>query len=353
MDKIWWEETGGPRRFLDSATEFLADGGSVVLCLPKNLPWRDTMRETLHKLLDDKFSTTRMTETVDAKKIPKTPPKYVLENFCANKSGFKLYDKAHAEFLATRRNIALNDRCLWIRNASDAQADEWFSFIADYHGFLANRRGGTFLLEAGANFKGTSTDGVKILAFDKEISDYDCFAFNIMLAAEGGKNKLMKQYLAELVTRLTERNVELAAACMNCRDEFINNPHDVFKRILLEGNFTYAKTYEDIEQAIWVTQLKLIFPLIEDFRREVLLKKYYREISVALPCDSAWQEKIERPEQAELGILIHLVNMGKLWFQPPDWKELLYYRDLRNKLAHLEILPLEEVQRIFDKSEEV
>ena len=80
------------------------------------------------------------------------------------------------------------------------------------------------------------------------------------------------------------------------------------------------------------------------------MKKYHREISFALPCYSAWHEKIETPEQAELGVLVHLVNSGKLWFQRLDWDELLYYRDLRNKLAHLEILPLEEMQRVFEKS---
>lgn len=352
MHKIWWEKTNGARKFLESTAEFLSAGCSVVLCLPENLPWRETMREVLYKILDEKFSITRVIREVDAQEISRTPQKFVMYNFCANKSGFNPYNdkEAYAEFLAASRRIELNDTCLWIRNANDSQADEWFSFIADYHSFLGDKRGGTFLLEAGADFKCKSTDGVKILSFDSEISDYDCFAFNIMLAAEGSNIKLMKQYLAELMTRLTERNVELAAACMNYRDKFLEEPHEVFKQILSEGNFNCTKNDDEIKQAIWVTQLKLIFPLIEDFRREVLLKKYHRDISVALPCYSAWREKIETPEQAELGVLVHLVNSGKLWFQRLDWDELLYYRDLRNKLAHLEILPLEEMQRVFEKS---
>ncbi|MBE8954536.1 MAG: hypothetical protein SR2Q5_02545 [Quinella sp. 2Q5] len=353
MHNIWWGKTDGPRRFLERAAEFLSNGCSVVLCLPKDLPWRQTMRETLYKLLDEKFSPPREIVEVDAQEIPRTPPKYVMQEFCANKAGFHPYgDKAHAEFLADKADegISLNDTCLWVRDAANEPGSQWFRFVADYHGFLGERRGGVFLLEVNANFDGRACDGVKILSFDGEIGDYDYFAFNILLAAESSNDtKLMKQYLAELVTGLTGCNAELAAACMERRDELLAEPRAVFRKILAQGDFA-AATDDDIDQPIWVAQMKLIFPLVESFRRRVLLKKYFRPIAAALPCYSSWGERIETPEQAELGVLVHLVKLRKLWFDKPDWDELLYYRDLRNRLAHLEILPLEEVRRVFEKS---
>lgn len=352
MDNIWWEKIGGPRRFLAETAELLADGRSVVMCLPEKLPWPRTMREVLGGLLDRKFSGMRAVEEVDAAKITVTPQKYVMHNFCSNKTGFRPYsDEAYAEFLATSKGIALNDTCLWIRNAADEQVASWFAFIAAYHGFLGGKRGGTFLLEVGADFKAQVTPGIEVRAFDRQISDYDYFAFGILVAAAGGeKSTLMKQYLAELITQLVKRNVELGAACMRDTDEFLSNPREVFKAILAEEGVAAEMSDDEIDQAIWVTQLKLIFPLLEDFRREVLLKNYYDAISSALPCSSGWNERIETPEQAELGTLVYLVNLRKLWFNKPDWDKLVYYRDVRNKLAHLEILPLDEVRRVFGEA---
>lgn len=346
MDKIWWLKTDGAFRFLAEATKNLSGGRSVVFCLPKRVPWRDTMREVLRDLLNRKFSGVREIETLNAQKISKSPAKYVMNNFCPNKEGFRPYgNEAYAEFLAQSPDTLLNERCLWIRNADSAQIEEWFAFIADYHKFLSGRSGGVFILEATDDFaKQIPPQGVKIFDYANRITQYDCFAFNILTAAEFCKeNHLTKQYLAELVTRLAGSDVELGSACLRRSSEFLRTPRDVFKSI------SPQTSDEDIDFAIWLTQLQLIFPLVETFRRQ-LIKKYYTAISAALPCDSGFYEKIEQPEQAELGTLRFLISSRRLWFDKPDWEELLSYREVRNKLAHLEILPFDELQRLFEKN---
>lgn len=349
MDKIWWEKTDGAHRFLRETAEVLDGGKSVVLCLPKHLPWRQTMREVLLDLLERKFSD-RTVDVIDAQEISKSPPKYILNNFCDNKEGFRPYnDEAYAEFLAKSRNISLNSRCIWIQNADETQEEDWFLFIDKYHKYLSGNIGGVFILEAGENFRWQNFSGGEIFSYDEKISDYDFFAFNIFLAAEfGRKNNLMKQYLAELLTQFVAGDVELAAACVERKEDFLRNPREVFLSVTEEKNLA-PKSDEDIDGAIWLTQLKLIFPLTEIFRRR-LIKKYYSAISQALPCNSDNDEKIEQPEQAELGTLVHLVKTEKLWFDKPDWDELQNYRGVRNKLAHLKILPFEELQTLFEEN---
>lgn len=349
MDKIWWKKTDGASRFLSEAANVLNRGRSVVFSLPEHVPWLDTMRNVLLDLLNAKFSGVREIEILDAKKIAKAPQKFVMNNFCPNKTGFRPYgDKAYAEFLAESPNNLLIERCLWIQNADAIQAAEWFDFIADYHRFLNGRSGGVFILETINEFSEQTRAGVEIFSYADRITEYDCFAFNILTAAEFCRaNNLTKQYLAELVTRLVGGNVELGAACLSRSVEFLREPRTVFKNILADENIP-PQSDEDIDLAIWLTQLKLVFPFVETFRRR-LIKKYYSTIAEVLPCNSGYYE-IEQPEQAELGTLRYLINARRLWFDKPDWDELLSYREVRNKLAHLEILPFDELQLIFAKN---
>lgn len=337
--KIWWEDLNGPRRFLLETAEFLSGGKSVVLCLPKSVPWLNIMRDVLEKLL---CKGTQTINVVDAENISAEPQEYVLKNFCANKDGFRPYNKkAYAKFLAESTGITLNDSCIWIRNAAPAQIDSWFAFIADYQSFLNGKRGGVFLLEANDHWNVKSD--VEILSYSKKISQYDSFAFNIFAAADfGNENHLMKQYLAELVSALTEGDVEFGAECIKRSNDLLKNPDEVFEDILWEGKFTSGKSTDDIERAIWMTQLKLIFPLVETFRRN-FIRQYEDQIKNTPPYISA-------PEEVEIGQLYGLFNQRRWLINENDADDLEFYREVRNKLAHLRTLPFDELQKIFEKN---
>ena len=337
--KIWWEDLNGPRRLLLETAENLSGGKSIVLALPKSVPWLNIMRDVLEKLLRKGTQTIKV---VYAENISAEPQEFVLKNFCANKDGFRPYSKkAYAKFLAESTGIALNDSCIWIRNATPAQIDSWIAFIADYQNFLDGKRGGVFLLETNypLNFK----TGVEILSYNEKISGYDSFAFNIFAAADfANENHLMKQYLAELVSALTEGDVEFGAECIGRSDDFLKNPEEVFGDILWEGKFTSGKSTDDIEQAIWMTQLKLIFPLVETFRRN-FIRQYEDQIKNASLYISA-------PEEVEIGQLYGLFNQRRWLINENDADDLEFYREVRNKLAHLRTLPFDELKKIFEKN---
>lgn len=341
MDKIWWEKLNSPSRFIRDAAGELLNGKSVVLCLPEHVPWLETMRRVFEMRL--RKSGTLSIKVIDAANIS-DPPEYILKEFCSNKDGFRPYSKkAYAKFLAERTGIALNSSCIWIRNAEPAQVDDWITFITDYHGFLNGKSGGVFLLETSDTINFTNRAGVEVFSYAKRISDYDCFAFNIFIAAEFGKeNHLMKQYLAELVSALTEGDVEFGAACIKRSDKFLKNPAVVFENILSTDKFSSNKTAEDIEQAIWLTQLKLIFPLVETFRRN-FIKTYDLTIKNTPPYPNS-------PEEVEIGQLYKQFNQRRWLLNEIDGNDLEMYREARNKLAHLRNLPFDELQKIFEKN---
>ena len=337
--KIWWEDLNGPRRFLVEAADKLSGGQSVVLSLPERVPWSETMRDVLERLLS---KGTQTINVIDAEDISTEPQEYVMEEFCANKDGFRPYSKkAYAKFLAESTGIALNDSCIWIRNATSAQVDSWFTFIADYQNFLSGKRGGVFLLETIGEL--SNKFGVEVLSYGDKVSGYDSFAFNIFTAADfGNDNHLMKQYLAELVSALTEGDVEFAAACIGRSEDFLKAPDAAFENLLREGKFTSRKTNEDIDQAIWMTQLKLIFPLVENFRRN-FIKQYEQQIKDTPPYYPV-------PEEVEIGYLYGQFNQRRWLVNESDAEDLEFYCEVRNKLAHLTPLTFDMLQKVFEKN---
>ena len=88
--------------------------------------------------------------------------------------------------------------------------------------------------------------------------------------------------------------------------------------------------------------MKLIFPLVETFRRN-FIKKYEMTIKNTPPYPAA-------PEELEIGNLYGLFNLKRWLLDSEDGDDLEMYREVRNKLAHLRTLPFDELQRVFDKN---
>jgi len=337
---IWWRQITGARNFLQKTADALAGGKSVVIRLSDATPWLDDMREILTEFLNKKFGGIRAVREIDAATIERKPAEYVFERFCSGnvKANFIPFgEQAHVKFLAERDDIILNKICLWIRGASKVQAEKWFAFIADYHKFQSGKHGGIFLLETGADCDFVGKAGIEIFSAETEISDYDCFAFNIFIAAQFGKgDKSTKRYLAELASNVTGLDVERAAEYIRRGNEFMQNPHGVAKN----------KSREEIDRAVWVTQLKLIFPLIEIFRRD-FVKKYESLIESFMPCHMNGGKVIYTPDDAEFGDLLYILG-GESWkIDADDWSNLKIFRDARNKLAHRNALTFAEVQSVF------
>ena len=332
---IWWRQITGARNFLQKTADALSSGKSAVICLSEATPWQDDMREILTEFLNKKFGGMRVVRELDASGFDGAPAVVVFERFCSGnvKANFIPFGRnAHVKFLAERDDIILNNVCLWIR-AANAQAAKWYAFIADYHKFGGK---GIFLLETtAADFGGRA--GIEIFSFETEVSEYDCFAFNIFLAGQFGTGgQFLKRYLAELAANATGFDVESGARCIKRGSDFLKNPADVLTN----------KSSEEVNRAVWVTQLKLIFPQLEIFRRD-FVKKYEPQIERLLPCSLGGGKIIYTPDEAELGELYSMLSSESWRLSSDDWERLKIYREARNTLAHLGTLTLSQVETIL------
>ena len=62
MDRLWWNHITKAHKFLEDIISSALDGKSMILCLPENVPWRDTLLELVEDRLKLEIRKTHWTE---------------------------------------------------------------------------------------------------------------------------------------------------------------------------------------------------------------------------------------------------------------------------------------------------
>ena len=80
----------------------------------------------------------------------------------------------------------------------------------------------------------------------------------------------------------------------------------------------------------------------------MFVKKYNTAISKGLPITSAFGEVYRDPKDVELGTLVFMVDNGEVKISNKEYNKLKLYKDARNRLSHLSVLSMEEIQMLLD-----
>ena len=351
MDQLWWTHINNARLLINRITDSLIDNKSLILHLSDQVPWYDTMRRLVENEMINK-SYMRRLKYKRENEIGDDPGKYLFDHYCGE--GVKLQYRpamGYAQFLAKETTNTLKQTYLWLRFDSSERAYRWINFIEEYQKHLGDAAGGVFLIEVRGALP-TTNGRIEILSYDNMIGPYDRIVFNMLAAADVRlPNGLMKQYLAELVSSVVGNDIELSAECVKRGEHFLFDPRGVIQSIVEEQRRSDGSMYEfdrgddHIEQCEWTEQIKLTFPLMENFRRK-LIERHYAEINRCLPSPSGFGEKINEPKEADIGFLYH--NAYRWSLTTEEWDRLKMCRDARNPLAHIKTLDLDKLQEIFN-----
>lgn len=137
---------------------------------------------------------------------------------------------------------------------------------------------------------------------------------------------------------------------------FLKDPKNTLKQIISTEYRSDGERYsylrlDDLRSLIWETQLKAVFPVIEQYR-SYFIKRYSSCIQKALPLSNPNGQDITSPEDVEIGMLVYLVGNGNITLaDSSEYPELERFRDARNNLAHLNILEPEDVELILKRAE--
>ena len=91
---------------------------------------------------------------------------------------------------------------------------------------------------------------------------------------------------------------------------------------------------------------KVVFPIIEK-QRSIIVERYRKGIEALLPITGAYGEMFYDAEDVEIGVLSHLVSLGRLAVAFEDGKMIAKLRNARNTLAHIKPMTQAEIDEIL------
>ncbi len=353
MDKVWWNHITKAHKFFEDIVETAVKGSSMLLSLPASVPWK----ETLIEMIGERLQLENPKNAFQKISCPKEEPgEYLLTNYCKKEIRLKYrYGMSYAQFLGACQETVLNDRYIWISDVSKEKCEEWLEFIEEYNKNVVNKTPAIFILEINEEgMERKAKKGIKTIAFNQNIGDYDKYAFCALAASETNCKEYLRPYLAELVSILCSEDVELCAECVEKGMEFLKNPYQTIKSIIetdVRSNgeeYQFDKTEKEMESLIWEVQLKTVFPLIEKYRKR-MISSYRGIITRELPIRNGYGQSINEPEEVEIGVLYYLIGKSSLKISEKEYMELENYRNARNCLAHMRILELSTIEQILKK----
>lgn len=352
MDQIWWHQITKANHFIKTVANTILDNKSLILAFPQFVPWRETMYEIIEGILHE--------ENPEYRLVFNNCPQgdvgqFLLEEYCKkDKRASYRYGMSYAAFLAQSEGIVLNSRYVWIKNVSQQKLNEWCPFIADYNSNLPKHTSSAvFILEiSDVRIKPKAIKGLSYLNFDDSIDSYDKFTFCALASTDIEIKQHLRPYLAELVSTVCKNDIELCSLCIQHWQKFLSDPRQALKQIIEtehhsdESPFDIDISPSSIETLVWEGQIKLLFPIIEQYRSE-FVKKHVSAIKSSLPIQNSYGEVIDNPLDVELGSLIQLVGRKKFSLSTTEYNQLDQFRRARNDLAHLSTLEFSRVDAIL------
>ncbi len=353
MEQIWWKHISKAAFLIRKIADHILNGQSLLLSVPESLPWKEEMIE----LIRDKLSEENNERCLREFDCPaQDAGKYLLEEYCKRekRSQYRA-GKSIAAFLAQSDGIVLNSSNLWIHNVLEEQLDDWCSFISEYHKNVpAQSQHAVFVLELREEIRiPKGIGGLTHISFKKLIEPFDVYTFCALSCTDDGFTERERMYLSQTVSAVCERDVELCAYCIENGKAFMQNPEDCLQRILetkMRSNgqpFQFQFDLEQINTKLWESQIKILFPIIEQYRSN-FIKRHSASIKEALPIQNAFGEEITSPCDVELGMLVALAGQGYLQLSRTEYGTLDAFRNARNTLAHLKSIPYEKVNQIIN-----
>lgn len=351
MEQIWWERVPHAREFIEKIVESLLSRKSVLLQHTETLPWQKYFITAVQQTVKQRDSL-KMFESVDG---VDDPGEYLLDRFCeSDKRAQYRPSKSYACFLAESDDIILHERYIWVEIGSAEQLDRWAAFVSEYIKCRSARKPvAVFVLDWQGIQLGKRWKGINNCSFDGYIGEYDQIVFSMLASSSVQEEVFLKNYLAELAVNVIGNDVELYAECFKHYKAFMFDPYQVIMECQKQAyrsdgtEFQYTRSLSDVKHLIWQTQIRTVYPMLEEFRED-FVERHREAIEAQLPITTSYDEVYSDPGDVELGMLIYMAGTDRLMLSTKEYDRLLTFKNARNRLSHLGILTLDEILHLLE-----
>lgn len=356
-EEIWWTEISGPSRFLHSVSEGFSDGKSVLVVMPSDMPWRMAMRN--YTKLPEGFVRNDVDVAEkwgDADDVAEKIRDYIVEDNTPRTGYRGEFFQYYAKNCRNRREV------FWFKGISEKNRAKCAAFLVEYANKSKGKNLPPIVMEVREN---SAVPKANICAVDWRdfVTSFDSRLFAYLLVPQN-LLPLQKTYLAEACTLLFEWDAEICARAIGGYYEEILNGE--FEKVFaaLDGEFPKRgqdgthflylyrnKKTEDINHRIWEAQMMTFFPIVEE-RRLGCIKRRYPFFEAALGnasynlVDSLTGERLANPYDLELSQILYCFRHSTEAAED-EKTELRKLRDIRNAIAHLEVLDSEKIHTLF------
>ena len=344
LGELWWTRLVNSVRFLETVRNALIGGKSVIMSFENEIPWQEFMVETLEQQIPF-LTETHMFVTHDVSAVKEKPGEFLFKKYCSE------YDRTHnywpsmtyEAFLAENQNSPLRHRVVCSRGVTNANANAWIKTINKYLDCCKNGDHGVFILIT----QGTPTVAskhIETIRYTDYVSEYDCLMLCMTILSYEKCTPVQKRYVSEVASNIAKGNIHVAGALASAGYQLALSPYETASEALQQCAIKITSLHERVKVGVWETQIKLVFPKLEDFRRDIIIK-YKPRLQEHLPITSSSGERVDRVTDLELGQLYFICGKNSI-IEKTEFEMLKKMREARNKLAHQDVLTIEQLKEI-------
>lgn len=373
--EFWWNTVTGPRAVVLDACTALRDGCGVLLKGGADAAWPTDMRNAIESTFKEQMSTEEvLLQVLDAAEgeTPADIGRRLLDMFGSprQRSGYRTRSRTSVQEYLVKNGI-LRQRLLWVRLEDPEACAAWQAFVRAYPG-----RGvadGLFVLAVAADARCEEGARLRRIDLGERIGVGDLKLLNtFVLGNRFGYSAAWREYASGVAAAVLFPDAALSAELVEAADLRSSTIREALA-VLDEryADLSFAPNHAlslfrrgdsgGLEHRMWQAQIRTLFPWIE-MERVDIVNKWRPNIERGLRETSLEQfgERVERPEDVELGLLRYCMTHWK-----PDGEYVMYLPDrfvrdrvhflhrCRNKLAHLSAIDREELVELLDGSPEL
>ena len=346
--ELWWSRIVNSVRYLDEIQNVLMSEESVILLFDGEIPWQEIMLETLEQKLsyatDDRtFDMCDVSKESDAGAFFKK--RYIDKN---PDSAYWPTDYSSPEcYLAQDRTTTLNRRYVCLTGIRKEKTEMWRKSVCEYlHHCDGEHAHGVFILLAEGDGC-EDAEPLHVFRYADYVNDYDCMMLCLTQISELKCSKAEKLYLSEVASSIAHNRAEHASLLAAKEQKLLMDPVGTARAVFEELGIKVTNLSQAVRMAVWEAQIRLAFPKMEDFRRE-LISRYEYKLKKRLPIPGCDRQLIHDVWDLEIGELFHVCKGGTAGGIVPtaEFEMLRKMRDARNKLAHWDTIRYEELKEL-------
>ena len=277
------------------------------------------------------------------------PGEAVLKNLCSHEVFIQYWPvHTYAQYLSSVEDIMFHGYDVWVTGIHEEQElHKWCAFAAEYERLRQDSdRRAVFILE----YDGPETGIAGVDRIPFRIESHNCRVFCLEAAADLQNTDLIS-YQAELALSIGGTDPEFCGALLEMGEALLLDPVAAARDVIecdrnSAGQFFPELTEAQIVSAVWKASLVLLFPILEEYRM-AFIEKYRGNLAPHLPYHSSFGAVIRNADDLELGHIWNIISTNKCNIPPEDYQTIQRFRKVRHCIAHINTVPLGDVQAVL------